>query len=219
METQLDHTYLRPGIISRAAAVGLAAIGVGAGVLLACWGLSFFWHVDDAVLRRLDAIAKQTAGLSDTFREIETTLGQRTTESIDALGGKIDALEPSPRRDQPASDRDEIVPGGSGQPESTRTGHVIKREVTVFNSITHEGGDVTTGWNYKDGASDGAADKPVLLLHGHRSKWRRHLQIDLAYNGQRLFNGEHGQSPAARGGYREVPVVDVVRPQRSVHRQ
>jgi hypothetical protein len=36
-------------------------MGVGAGVLLACWGLSFFWHVDDAVVRRLEAIAKQTA--------------------------------------------------------------------------------------------------------------------------------------------------------------
>jgi hypothetical protein len=58
METQLDHIYLRPGIISRAAAVGLAAMGVGAGVLLACWGLSFFWHVDNAVVRRLEAIAE-----------------------------------------------------------------------------------------------------------------------------------------------------------------
>jgi hypothetical protein len=81
METQLDHIYLRPGIISRAAAVGLAAMGVGAGVLLACWGLSFFWHVDNAAVRRLEAIAEQTAGLSDVVRDEIGTLSLRTTES------------------------------------------------------------------------------------------------------------------------------------------
>ena len=92
METQLDHTYLRPGIISRAAAVGFAAVGVGLGVLLACWGASFFWHPDDAVLRRLDAIGEQMAGLSDVVRDELRTLSLKTTESLDAVGGKIDAL-------------------------------------------------------------------------------------------------------------------------------
>ena len=56
METQLDHTYLRPGIISRAAAVGPGAVGVGTGVLLACWGLSFFFHYNDPVVKKLDAL-------------------------------------------------------------------------------------------------------------------------------------------------------------------
>ena len=193
MDTQLDHTYLRPGIISRAAAVGLAAIGVGGGMLLACWGLSFFWHVDDAVLRRLDALAQQTAGFSDTFRELETTLGQRTAAGYDALSGKIDAL--SQRLDR--IDQRVIVTrslGGSGQPESTPRGQVIKREVTVFNSITHEGGEVTTGWSYKDGASDG---QPINQYCYYMANVNNHagLHIDLAQNGQRLFNGNMAKVP------------------------
>jgi hypothetical protein len=191
METQLDHTYLRPGIISRAAAVGVAAIGIGAGVLLACWGLSFFWHVDDAVLRSLDALAKQTAGLSDTFRELETTLGQRTAVGFDALGAKVDSL--SHRLDVIDQHITARSLGASGQPQSTPTGQVIKREVTVFNSITHGAGDVTTGWTYKDGASDG---QPInqycyyTTVNNHAG-----FRIDLAFNGQRLFNENMAKVP------------------------
>jgi hypothetical protein len=45
-ETVLDHTYLRPGIVTRAGAIGLAAIGIGAGVLFACYGASFFFNTN-----------------------------------------------------------------------------------------------------------------------------------------------------------------------------
>ena len=186
METQLDHTYLRPGIISRAAAVGLAAMGVGAGVLLACWGLSFFWHVDDAVVRRLEAIAKQTAGLSDVVRDEIRTLSLRTTENIDALGGKLDALE---HRVDAIHQRVTVTrsfQGGSGQPERTGAGDVIRREVHVFKSVSHEGGDVMTGWQYKDGASDGQPMRQYCYFTiGNNGVATR---IELALNGQRLFN-------------------------------
>jgi hypothetical protein len=30
---------------------------------------------------------------------------------------------------------------------------VIEKEVTVFYTVKHEGGDVVTGWRYPDGAS------------------------------------------------------------------
>jgi hypothetical protein len=43
MEQQLNATYLRPGVIERAAALGIAAAGIGTGVLLA-WGISFLWR-------------------------------------------------------------------------------------------------------------------------------------------------------------------------------
>ena len=186
METQLDHTYLRPGIISRAAAVGLAAMGVGAGVLLACWGLSFFWHVDDAVVRRLEAIAKQTAGLSDVVRDEIGTLSLKTTESIDALGGKLDALD---HRVDAINQRVTVTRSfqdGSGQPERTGTGDVIRREVTAFNTVSNEGGEVTTGWQYKDGASDGQPMRQYCyFLIGQNGVATK---IELASNGQRLFN-------------------------------
>src|SRR6187200_2121693 len=44
MEQRLDARYLRPGPMERATAVGLGASGIGMGILLAAWGLSFLWH-------------------------------------------------------------------------------------------------------------------------------------------------------------------------------
>jgi hypothetical protein len=44
METRLNSTYLRPGPIARAAAVAIAAAGIGAGVLFVCWGASLLLH-------------------------------------------------------------------------------------------------------------------------------------------------------------------------------
>src|SRR5262245_62019170 len=44
MEQRLDATYLRPGPVARSAAIGLATAGIGVGVLLATWGISFLWR-------------------------------------------------------------------------------------------------------------------------------------------------------------------------------
>jgi hypothetical protein len=43
MEHRLDATYLRPGLTERAAALGLGAVGIGTGIFLATWGISFLW--------------------------------------------------------------------------------------------------------------------------------------------------------------------------------
>jgi hypothetical protein len=190
METQLDHTYLRAGIISRAAAVGLAAVGVGLGVLLACWGASFFWHIDDAVVRRLDGIGKQTAGLSDVLRDEISSLSLKTTESLDALGGKIDVLggkiDALGNRVDVIDQRVLVSRSPSDQPERTPDGDIIRRQVTVFKTVTHADGDVITGWVYKDGASDG---HPMSQYCYYMSgKNGASFKIDLASNGQRLFN-------------------------------
>jgi len=37
----------------------------------------------------------------------------------------------------------------------TPDGAIIRREVTVFSDVEHYGGNVMTGWRYKDGASNG----------------------------------------------------------------
>jgi hypothetical protein len=36
----------------------------------------------------------------------------------------------------------------------------------MFNSVSHEGGDVMTGWQYKDGASDGQPMRQYLQAQG-----------------------------------------------------
>ena len=56
METVLDPTYIRPGIVTKGVVVSLTAIALGLGVLLACFGLSFFFHFDKPVISRLDAM-------------------------------------------------------------------------------------------------------------------------------------------------------------------
>jgi hypothetical protein len=44
MEQRLDATYLRSGPFERAAAVGVCAVAIGTGILLAAWGISFLWR-------------------------------------------------------------------------------------------------------------------------------------------------------------------------------
>ena len=44
MEQRLDPTYLRPGLVERTIAMGIGAVGIGTGILLAAWGISFLWR-------------------------------------------------------------------------------------------------------------------------------------------------------------------------------
>ena len=44
MEQRLNGEYLRPGLFDRAAALAIGALGVGTGILLAAWGISFLWR-------------------------------------------------------------------------------------------------------------------------------------------------------------------------------
>ncbi|MGC1294564.1 MAG: hypothetical protein WA869_05945 [Alloacidobacterium sp.] len=44
MEQRLDARYLRPGLVERTTAIGIGAVCIGTGVLLAAWGISFLWR-------------------------------------------------------------------------------------------------------------------------------------------------------------------------------
>jgi hypothetical protein len=197
VETQLDHTYLRPGLISRAAAVGLGAVGVGAGVLLACWGLSFFWRYDDPVVGKLEAVAQQletltqrtTDGLEalsrSTAQQTET-MSRKTVEGLKAIDRKLEALD-----QKVAAARTEALNrgfGGVGRGDGrTVTGDVIQREVTVFSTVKHEAGGVVTGWVYKDGASDGVPMRQFCYYTAANFDGSS-TRIDLALDGKRQPN-------------------------------
>jgi hypothetical protein len=45
------------------------------------------------------------------------------------------------------------LPSFRQEPQRTAGGDVIRREVTVFNTVDHGAGRVETGWRYKDGSS------------------------------------------------------------------
>jgi hypothetical protein len=203
METQVDPTYLKPGLIFRATAVGLATMGIGAGVLLACWGLSFFWHYDSPVLRKLETIDQRVETISqhiveavdkkldDFDHNVETMLVEDRQTIINKLNdlvgdrqvilNKLNALD---QRVAVAANKDF---GGGIKDGHTITGAVIKREVTVFSTVKHEAGNVTTGWRYKDGASDGAPMNQYCYYtvdnpNGSSTK------TDIAMNGKSLPN-------------------------------
>ena len=181
METQLDHTYLRPGLIARAAAVGLAAVGVGAGVLLACWGLSFFWRYDDPVVRKLEALTQELATLNQKTTLETETLSQKMSQGLDALNQKINTL------DQKVALVKIGTSGSAGGGRETYPGDVIKREVTVFSHVKHEPGQVVTRWVYKDGASDGFP-KSQSCYYDTDNFDRSSTIIELAKDGKRVLN-------------------------------
>jgi hypothetical protein len=196
METRLDHTYLRPGIISRAAAVGLAALGIGAGIFLAAWGLSFLWY--PAQDKRIDALVSQLETMNQKMADAFDDLKQKISQNIEAMHRQNTALS------QNITDLDRhvgkielkvnspnppIIVGDTGRKTDNR-GNVIEKEVTVFHTVKHEGGDVVTGWRYPDGAS--ADQRPMNqycywnsdLLGGTTSQ----AMIHIAVNSTRLPN-------------------------------
>jgi hypothetical protein len=116
MEQRLDATYLRSGPFERVAAVGFCAVAIGAGILLAAWGISFLWK----------------------YTPPEITVTQRTPFKVE--------------QDKPfkvEQDRPFIAPPLSNS--DRKEANAIKREVTVFWSVTHGLGEVVTGWKYADG--------------------------------------------------------------------
>ena len=155
-EAVLDPTYLQPGVVARGGAVALAAIGIGAGVLLACYGASFFFTTNNKRLDALTAKVEESAQRPDRTDEVIAKLddlrreagkiGSGITARLASIEGSLEELKHRP-----------IIPGNPGAHEKTVNGNVIEREVTVFHTVPHDNGAVVTGWQYQDGAS---ADQP-----------------------------------------------------------
>jgi hypothetical protein len=110
------------------------------GIFLAAWGISFLWRYTPP------EIAVRIAN-----PEVHIAQGS----SLKVIHDKpfvIEQPEPSKvdtarRADDPSRSVDD------GIRTDPRTGDVIKREVTVFTSVRHGPGTVTTGWIYRDGSS------------------------------------------------------------------
>jgi hypothetical protein len=126
MEQRLDATYLRSGPFERAAALGFCAVAIGAGILLAAWGVSLLWR----------------------YTPPEITVKQDKPFTIEQPGPlKIDPPELTIKPEQSPAGSTKGIDGET----KTTTGDVIKRRVTVFWSVSHGSGRVVTGWSYPDG--------------------------------------------------------------------
>jgi hypothetical protein len=145
MEQHLDATYLRHGVFERAAAVALAAVGVGAGTLLAACGISFLWrytppevavHIANPEVRILQD------GPLAIRQDKPFVLSQPDPPTIEHGEVTIKAEQPPSL----------ATNGRRGSDAQTASGELIRREVTVFSQVRHAPGTVVTGWNYKDGS-------------------------------------------------------------------
>jgi hypothetical protein len=157
MEQRLDATYLRHGIVERVIAVGIGAVCVGIGILLAAWGISFLWRYTPPEIR----IANP---------ELHVTQDSPLKVTQD----KPFVIE------TPHS-----VLSGVSSDAKTTAGDVIKHEVTVFSKVTHGPGEVVTGWRYKDGS--GGVPKQQYCYYSAANLDHSSQRVDIAANGVQLF--------------------------------
>lgn len=180
MEQQLNSTYLRPGMIERAAAMGIAAAGIGTGVLLAAWGISFLWRY--------------------TPPEIAVRVANPEIRVIQ--GKPFEIAPPPPLKIDPSATLKVEVPTPSsdsrnGPDTKTPEGDVIRREVTVFYTVRYGPGHVTTGWNYKDGT--GRIPVRQYCYYSAFNIDYSITRIDIASNGARLPNASPSLVPELEG--------------------
>jgi hypothetical protein len=174
MEQLLDTTHLRPGLIERATAVGIVAVGIGTGTLLATWGISFLRHGTPP------EIAVRIANP-------EVTLAQPAPLTVTQDKPFVFA-QPEPLKIDPATlalkVEQPLLPQTSGPDGKTSKGDMIEREVTVFSSVKHRSGVVTTGWNYRNGS--GGVPIRQFCYYMAPNIDGSSMKIDIASNGIRL---------------------------------
>jgi hypothetical protein len=185
MEQRLDSTYLRPGLSERTIAMGIGAVGVGTGILLAAWGISFLWRYTPS------EIAVHIANPEiHVAQEAPLKVTQDKPFVVESPGPlKIDPPKVTISVEQPP----QSVVNGVSTDTKTATGDIITREVTVFSNVRHGLGAVVTGWIYRDG-SGGTPTKQYCYYSApdldHSIK-----RVDIASNGVRLLDIDTGLVP------------------------
>jgi hypothetical protein len=176
MEQRLDATYLRLSSVDRAAAAALVSAGLGVGIFLAGWGISFLWRYTPP------EIAVQIAN-----PKIHVVQDGPLTVKPD---GPFVLAPPDPLKIEPGQVTVKVEPPPSlpindrlSPNSQTAAGDVIKREVTVFSQVQHGPGIVVTGWNYKDGS--GGMPVNQFCYYTSRNSDGSSRRADLADDGAR----------------------------------
>jgi hypothetical protein len=178
MEQRLDATYLRHGLVERTAAIGIGAVCIGTGILLAAWGISFLWRYTPLEI----AVRVANPELHVTQDSPLKVSQDKPFVLVQSEPLKIDPAKVIVRVDEPPRSIDKGVSTDS----KTAAGDVIRREVTVFSNVEHGPGLVVTGWNYRDGSGGTPVQQFCYYTApnvDHSSK-----RVDIAYNGVRSFD-------------------------------
>jgi hypothetical protein len=183
MEQRLDATFLRPGLFERTIAMGIGAVGVGTGILLAAWGISFLWRYTPP------EIAVRIANPEVHIAQDSPLKVAQDKPFV------VEAPEPSKtERAKPTIEQSpQSVIGSVDKNVKTAGGDVIAREVTVFSNVKHGSGSVVTGWTYRDGS--GGTPVQQYCYYAARNLDHSTKKVDIASNGVRLVNIDAGLVP------------------------
>lgn len=171
MEQRLNATYLSPEPIERAAAIGIGAVAIGTGILLAAWGISFLWRYTppEIVVRIANPELHVTQSAPFTVTQDKPfVLAQPEPLKIEPGQLTIKTEQTSPK----------VTSGVGGD---TKT--VIRREVTVFSNVKHGPGTIVTGWNYSDGG--GGVPVGQYCYYSASNVDHSSIRVDIASNGVR----------------------------------
>jgi hypothetical protein len=186
MEQRLEAKYLRPGPFERAIALGVGAVGIGTGILLAIWGISLLWRYTppEIAVRIADPVVHLT-------QDAPLKLSQDKPFVL---------AQPEPfkvERGELTMKVEQGPPWITSGDTKTPSGDSIRREVTVFSNVKHAAGTVVTGWSYRDG-SGGVPIRQYCYYTtpnvDHSSK-----RIDIASNRVRSSNIDAGVVPDLEG--------------------
>jgi hypothetical protein len=178
MEQRLDATYLRPGLAERTTAIGIGAVCIGTGILLAAWGISFLWRYTPPEI----AVRVANPELHVTQDSPLKVSQDKPFVVVQSEPLKIDPAKVIVRVDEPPRSIDKGVSTDS----KTAGGDVIRRGVTVFSNVEHGPGTVVTGWNYRDGSGG----EPIQQFCYYTAPNVDHStkRVDIASNGVRSFD-------------------------------
>lgn len=176
MEQRLNASHLRAGLIERAAAVGVVAVGLGVAVLLGAWGVSFLWRYTPPEI----AVRVANPEVHIANPEVRVTQDGPLTVMQDK---PFTIAPPAPLR---IDDRDLIT--RVQQDTQPASGNVITREVTVFSNVNHGQGFVTTGWIYRNGSGREPFRQYCYYYYTEPGLNGTNTRIDLASDGVRRPN-------------------------------
>jgi len=140
-----------------------AAVGLGLAACIWAYNQGLDPKLLEAALAKMPTLKIEQVKLDPNASTVKLDPNAIVKLDADPLTGSVKletvplegvvTLDATVLRDILEAQKPVVQPDISKQPERTKTGDVIKREVTVFSEVLHAGGKVVTGWKYKDGES------------------------------------------------------------------